>query len=166
MKTKYLILVLLLFAVVSCNENEELLVKDIAGNDVNLFKSKKEKIIVVSCGGVCHDCVINLDEFLAKNYKLSDYDYSIIYQDPMTVPGRRVRADEYKYEYARNAQRMTFCSEDSTVMEKLNIPDNLFKQSTPYLIYIGKDNKPVYKSFDVIFHNDRSGTVRKTFKIK
>jgi hypothetical protein len=166
MKIKYLVLVIFLFAFVACNEKEELLVKDTAGNDVNLLESKKEKIIVVSNGMVCHDCVMNLDEFLAEHYKLSDFDYSILYEDPKTIPARRVTTETYKNEFTRNVQKLVFCDEDSTIMEKLDIPENIFKQLTPYLIYIGKDNKPMYKSFEEIFNNDRSGTVKKSFKIK
>jgi hypothetical protein len=166
MKIRYLILVLFIFAFVSCNEKDELLVKDIAGNDVNLLASKKDKIIMISCGMVCHDCVRNLDAFLAEHYKLSDYDYSILYEDPNAIPARRATWETYKNGDTRNIQRMTFCAEDSTIMEKLAIPENLFIQLTPYLIYIGKDNKPIYKSFEEIFNNDRSGTVKKSFKIK
>jgi len=165
-KSLIILLLLLLFVFVSCNEKDELLVKNIVGDDVNLLASNKEKIIVISCGMVCHDCVRNLDAFLAENYKLSDYDYCVLYEDPKGIPARRVTWENYKSTDTRNLQRMAFCSEDSTIMEKLNIPENLFIQLTPYLIYIGKDNKPIYKSFEEIFNNDRSGTVRKTFKIK
>ncbi|MEI6091885.1 MAG: hypothetical protein WCR42_15625 [bacterium] len=166
MKIKYLILVFLIIAVLSCNEKEELLVKDIPGNDVNILESKKEKIIVISNGLVCHDCVINLDEYIAKNYNIANYEYDILYEDPKTIPGRRWTADNYKNEFTRNVQKIYFCSEDENIQQMLNIPDNLFKQLTPYVIYIGKDNKPIYKSFEVIFNNDRSGTVKKSFRIK
>ncbi len=164
MKYKYLILISLIFIILSCNAKDELKVKNIAGKEIDILETKKPKIIVISCGEVCHDCVKNLDEYIAENYKLDNFAYSVLYKDPGTIMARRWTKETYLNDYAPNMQNIYFCAESPKTQEILNIPDDLFKQLTPYIVYIGTDNKPIYKSFEVIFNRD--GSVKKSFKIK
>jgi hypothetical protein len=164
MKIRYLIIILTLLIIVSCGEKEKIIVKDLTDNDVNLLESNNEKIILVSNGMVCHLCVMNLNDFLAKKYHLKKYDYYLLYEDPKTIPARRWTVETYKNDYTPEIKKILFCSEDSNIQKSLNIQENMFKQLTPYVIYIDKEKKPVYFAFESIFNKD--GKVKKSFKIK
>lgn len=166
MRIKTFFLASTLFLILSCSKHDKLMVKDLADNDVDMLKSKKEMIIIVSNGMVCHDCVINLNEFIKNKYNLTKYDYYLLYEDPKTIPGRRWAVETYKNDYTRGIQKIFFTLGDTNIQNRLNITENMFKQLTPYLIYIGPDKQPKYFSFETIFNQDRSGTVRKSFRIK
>ncbi|MEI6091887.1 MAG: hypothetical protein WCR42_15635 [bacterium] len=164
MKIKVLVLISFLFIMLACTKKDELIVKDFKDNEFNLLESKKEKIIIITNNLICHSCIIDLDNYLANNYNLRKYDYILLTKDLKDTPSRRLTFETYKNEYTPDIHKVFFTKEDPKVKKKLHIPKKIFAQSTPYIIYIGKNKKPHYFSRHEIF--DADGFVKESFSIK
>lgn len=164
MKIKYLYVVLTIFLILSCSNQDELMVKDLADNEVNILESKKDKIIIISNNLVCHDCVMRLNDYIAKNYNLSKYDYYLLFEDSHGTPGRRIALETYKNEYTPDIKKMFFTAEDSIVQKRLSITKKMFQQSTPYIVYIHLNKKPIYFSYQNIF--DSNSCIKESFSIE
>jgi hypothetical protein len=164
MKIKLIYLILLLFVVFACTKEEKLIVKDFKDNDFNILESKKEKIIIITNERVCHDCIMNLDSYISNNYNLKKFGYYLLTQDMKNTPFRRISFETYKNIYTPNIQKILFTEENPNIQKSLHIPKNLFKQSTPYVIYIDKYKKAHYYSHKVIF--DARGYIDESFRLK
>ncbi len=164
MKAKLLFLMPFFFIILSCNLQDEIIVRDYRDNQFNLLESKREKIIIVTSFMVCHSCIIDLNDFIDSLYNLSDYDYYILAEDMKNIPGRRIIYETYKNDYTPKVNNILFAGEDAFIRKRLNIPGKLFKQPTPYIIHIDKNQKPTYFSSDSIF--DSRGSVNSSFRLK
>jgi hypothetical protein len=153
----------LFLIIVSCNKHSELIVKNLTGKEVNIFHSNKEKIILITNQYVCHDCIINLDDYIAKKYNLKNYDYILLTIDSQDIPSRRIALETYKNDYTPDIQNVFFTREDSIIQQKLNIPHKLFNQYTPYLVYVDLNKKPHYFGYKDIF--EKYGKVKEGFAI-